>query len=86
MKEKKKSKDIGEKKEDLKGNRSESNNTNRTGHSKITKSSYRLVENAQRQINNWMLKLKKIKFWSKIWTWKDHNRNADWINNMKKEL
>ena len=23
---------------------------------------------------------------SKIWKWKEHNRNAEWINNMKKEL
>ena len=25
-------------------------------------------------------------FWSKIWGQKEHNRKANWINNMKKEL
>ena len=36
---------------------------------------------------NRQLDAKEIKqFWSKIWEQKEHNKKAEWINNMKKEL
>ena len=82
-----KSKDIGERRKVQKVIWTGPNNTNKTGHFKITKENptQKLVESAKRQISHFEAKETK-QFLSKIWKRKKRYGNAEWINNMEKRI
>ena len=51
---------------------------------KTENSTNKSEENARGRSNNRIQNYKTI--WNQVWEHKEHNRNAEWINNMKKEL
>ena len=73
--------EINQKKEDCKGTNSVSNNTDKTGHSKMTKKEF--VKSEESQINNPRQKETK-QFWCKIWRRKERNGNVRGENDIKK--
>ena len=74
-------KGIGERKEDSKGTGIGSSNANKTTPSKIMKETWWRMYKGKSSTRG----KRNKKIWNKIWKRKEHNRNSEWMNDMKKE-